>query len=483
MTLSFSFSTSPRIIRSGVTDGAPSFALLFSLFFSLLLPLLFISACTSGPAATSEPNPDTPAMAGPESVGMSSEALDRLDHVLEAYVDRGELPGYQLLVARRGQVIHESVYGQMDIEDQRALRPDTIYRIYSMSKVITGVATMIAYEQGSFLLNDPISKYLPALADMGVMEWDDNGDTRIVPAEREITILDLLRHTSGFSYHFIASPPLGQQYTDASITPGVRPLPVTTSLGNAGPDQEATLEDMVERLGGLPLVIQPGSAWHYGINMDVLGRLIEVSSGQSFPDFLEEHVFGPLGMSDTRFYVPDAKIERFATLYGTKPEGGLETLDPPLTSTYRQPPAMPGGGAGMVSTANDYMRFALMLTNGGSLDGTRLLSRRTARLMMSNHLPEADFGDRPLRAIAGNAYANEGLGVGFGLSGSVITDPAFTGLPVSEGTFGWGGAASTFFWSDPQEEIAVVFMTQLLPSNTYTLRGDLMKGVNAGLMD
>jgi CubicO group peptidase (beta-lactamase class C family) len=414
---------------------------------------------------------------------MSSEALGRLDHVLEGYVDRGQLPGYQLLVARHGQVIHESVYGQMDIENQRILRPDTIYRIYSMSKVITGVATMIAYEQGGFLLTDPISKYLPALADMSVMEWDDNGDTRIVPAEREITILDLLRHTSGFSYHFIAPSPLGQQYTDASITPGVRPLPVTTSLGNAGPDQEATLQDMVERLGQLPLVIQPGSAWHYGINMDVLGRLIEVSSGQSFPDFLEEHVFGPLEMSDTSFYVPDEKIERFATCYGATPEAGLKMVDPAFTSAYRQPPAMPGGGAGLVSTASDYMRFALMLTNGGSLDGKRLLSPRTARLMMSNHLSRADFGDRPLRSIAGNTYANGGLGLGFGLSGSVITDPAFTGLPVSEGTFGWGGAASTFFWSDPQKEISVVFMTQLLPSNTYTLRADLMRGVNAALLD
>ena len=419
----------------------------------------------------------------PESVGLSSERLARLDRVLDSFVTEGRIPGYQLLVARGGQIVHESIRGKLDIEEGRDLQPDTIYRIYSMAKVITGVATMIAYEQGRFLLNDPVSKYLPALADMQVMMWDDEGNTRVVPAKREITILDLLRHTSGFSYHFIARPPLNQMYIDQTITPGLRPIRDASIFGNPGPDQDATLKDMVERLGELPLVIQPGSEWHYGINMDVLGRLIEVSSGQSFPDFLAEHVFGPLEMQDTAFYVPQEKVERFAACYAATESGGFQLADAPRSSSYLERPAMPGGGGGLVSTASDYMRFALMLLGGGQLNGTRLLGPRTVELMMSNHLSPVDFGDRPLRFSTGADYANGGLGVGFGLTGSVITEPALTGLPVSKGNFGWGGAASTFFWVDPVEDVAVVFMTQLLPSNTYPIRAHLMKGINAALID
>ncbi len=450
---------------------------------TLLVALSFGCATGLARTGTGSGTGNGRASAGtPESVGLSSEALGRLDAVLEGYVDRGQIPGYQLLVARHGQIVHESVVGSMEIETGRALDPQTIYRIYSMSKVITGVATMIAYERGSFLLNDPISKYLPALAEPSVMEWDEDGGTRIVPAQREITILDLLRHTSGISYSFIARPPLGQQYIDASVTPGIRGLPSDTPLGAVGQDKDATLEDMVERLGKLPLVMQPGSAWHYGINMDVLGRLIEVSSGQSFPEFLQEHLFEPLGMTDSGFHVPDDKVDRFAACYGPTPEG-MRLLDAPTTSEYREPPAMPGGGGGMVASAHDYMRFALMLANGGELDGRRVLSPRTVELIMSSHLPPEDFGARPLKYGAGQTYANGGLGVGFGLSGSVITDPALTGLPVSKGTFGWGGAASTFFWVDPEQEIAVVFMTQLVISRTYPLRAHLLKGVNAALLD
>ena len=447
---------------------------------ALLVAAYMLGACASQNSAL-ETGP--PLRVVPEAVGMSSERLGRLDQVLESFVEEGRIPGYQLLVARGGHVVHESVHGSLDLESHRVLRPDTIYRIYSMSKVITGVATMIAYERGSFLLNDPVSKYLPALADLEVMEWAEDGSTQVVPAEREITILDLLRHTSGFSYHFIAPPPLGAHYAENSLTPGLRPLPVETSLGSPETDETATLEEMVERLGTLPLIMQPGSAWHYGINMDVLGRLIEVSSGQAFPDFLQEHVFEPLGMEDSGFFVPEDQIDRFAALYGATPEGGMRLLDPPYTSRYREPPAMPGGGGGMVATAHDYMRFALMLLGGGELDGARLLGPRTIDLMMTNHLSPVDFGPRPLRFTAGSDYANGGLGVGFGLTGSVITEAALTGLPISQGSFGWGGAASTFFWVDPHEDVAVVFMTQLLPSNSYPIRAHLMKGVNAAIID
>lgn len=445
-----------------------------------LLAALCLAACANGPSARQAA---APATASPEAVGMSSERLARLDRVLTGFVDSGRIPGYQLLVARSGRVVHESVYGSMDLEAERPLEPDTIFRIYSMSKVITGVATMIAWEQGHFLLNDPVSKYLPELADLEVMVWAEDGSTRTVPAEREITVLDLLRHTSGFSYHFLAPPPLGGMYLEQTITPGLRPTPGRTALGGAGPDQDATLADLVERLGRLPLVQQPGSAWHYGINMDVLGRLIEVTTGRSFPTFLQEELFGRIGMRDTGFHVPADRVDRFAACYAATPEGGLRLIDPPRTSAYLEPPAMPGGGGGLVATASDYMRFARMLLGGGQLEGERLLSSRTVDLMMANHLSPVDFGQRPL-AFGGSAdYANGGLGLGFGLTGSVVVEPASTGLPISAGTFGWGGAASTFFWVDPEEDLAVVFMTQLVPSSAYRLRAHLMRGVNAALVD
>ncbi len=445
--------------------------------------VFFVAACAldAGPRAVSE----LPmAEAGtPESVGLSSEALTRLDRVLRGFVDRGQIPGYQLQIARFGEVVHESVYGHLERETERPLRRDTIYRIYSMSKVVTGVATLVAYERGTFLLNDPVSKYLPSLASPLVMEWDEDGATRTVPARREITILDLLRHTSGISYSFMAPPPLGERYLDASITPGIRGVPEGSALGPTGQDDRATLADMVERLGRLPLIDQPGAGWHYGINMDVLGRLIEVTTGQPFPEFLAEHVFEPLGMRDSGFFVPRSEVDRFAASYLATPEGGMELADAPRTSEYLEPPAMPGGGGGLVASADDYMRLALMLANGGELEGRRLLGRKTVELMMSNQLPSSEFGLRPIRGSSGEVYANDAAGVGFGLTGSVITEPALTGLPISKDTFGWGGAASTFFWVDPVEEIAVVFMTQLLISNTYPLRAHLLKGVNAALVD
>lgn len=450
---------------------------------SILLLFLALASGLGCAHGSNERGADRAPGGTPESVGLSSVALARLDALLDAYVERGDIPGYQLMVARHGQVVHERVQGLLEVETDRPLESDSIYRIYSMSKVITGVATMIAYEQGGFLLNEPISKYLPPLANPRVMKWRPDGTTEVVPATREIKILDLLRHTSGISYSFLAPPPLGDRYVEASLTPGLRGVPAKGGpLGPSGADDDATLEDMVERLGKLPLVADPGTIWHYGINMDVLGRLIEVSSGQSFPAFLEERLFAPLDMQDTAFFVPETKVDRFAASYLPAEGGGLELLDAPRSSEYRTPPAMPGGGGGLVSTARDYMRFALMLLGRGELDGVRVLSPQTVDLMMSNHLPEALFGPNPMKEMFSDLYANDALGVGFGLTGSVIVEPALTGLAVSKGTFGWGGAASTFFWVDPEEDIAVVFMTQLVPSRSYPLRPELMKGVSAAII-
>jgi CubicO group peptidase (beta-lactamase class C family) len=450
---------------------------------SFALAALLVAALASVRASAAADGVDGFRRARPASVGMSAVRLERLDRVLDAYVERGQLPGYQLLVARRGKLVHQRVRGSMDLEDGRPLRNDTIFRIYSMSKVITGAASLIAYERGLFLLHEPVSIYLPALAKPKVLRPDGDGGFRKIDARREITILDLLRHTSGLSYSFLAPSPYGDRYVAAGITPGLRGLPDDAGLGPTGNDYKATLADMVERLGELPLVIEPGSAWHYGVNMDVLGRLIEVTSGQSYPEFLREHLFEPLDMRDAGFHVPDTEIERFAACYGPTQDGGMRLLDAPRTSEYRAPPAMPGGGGGMVSTARDYMRFALMLLGGGELDGERVLSRKTVELMMANHLPEEVFGASPLGHAAARTYANGGRGVGFGLTGSVIDEPQLTGLPVSAGTFGWGGAASTFFWVDPVEQVAVVFMTQLVLSGTYPIRSELLRGVNAAIVD
>ncbi len=448
--------------------------------FAALLMLVGLVALAAGCSSTraftanAAPAPDR---------GFSSAALDRLDAQLDAYVDEGRLPGYQLLIARDGEVAHQRVYGSMDVEAKRTLQDDTIFRIYSMSKVVTGVATMVAFERGLFLLTDPVSKHLPELAELEVMVWDEDGSTRTVPVERAMTVLDLLRHTSGLTYHFLAPPPIGEMYDAHSISPGGQPLVRASALGNGIGDTTLTLQDFVGRLPRVPLIAQPGTAWNYSISMDVLGALIERTSGQPFPEFLDEHIFTPLGMDDTGFHVPDDRADRLAACYGPTPDGGMLLLDPPGESQYRTAPALPSGGGGMVSTAADYMRFAQMLLAGGTLDGARILGRPTVELMMADHLPEEIFGATPLRAMARNTYGNDGIGVRFGLTGSVITERASTALPVSNGTFGWGGAASTFFWVDPEENVAVVFMTQLIPSSTYPIRPVLIRGVNAALLD
>ena len=443
----------------------------------LVAGLLLLEA---GTAWSSEPALGTLPRGDPEQLGFSTERLAKLDAVLDAYVDAGKLPGYQIAISRFGKIAHTRSYGLMDVEARRPLAPDTIFRIYSMSKVVTGIATLIAYEQGHFLLNDPVSKYLPALGGLQVLD-PETGETR--PARSEITVLDLLRHTAGISYSFNAPPALGKRYLELSLTPGIRGLPADAGLGPSGRDREATLSDMVERLGTLPLLFDPGTAWHYGINQDVLGALIEATSGQSFPDFLQDHLFAPLGMRDSGFFVPEGKVDRFANCYGPTAEGGMRLLDTARTSEYREPPAMPGGGGGMVATTADYLRFSLMLAAGGALDDQRVLGRKTVDLAMSDHLPKEIFGAAPLGPAGSRTYGNGGRGVRFGLTGSVITNPAFTGLPVSKGTFGWGGAASTFFWVDPQEDVTVVFMTQLVLSGTYPLRADLYTHVNAALVD
>lgn len=389
--------------------------------------------------------------AKPEEVGMSSKRLARIRPVMKAYVDEGKMPGVITVVARRGKVCHFDVVGMMDEVMGKKMRRDTIFRIYSMTKPVTGVAMMILYEEGRFLLTDPVSKYLPELKNMRVYVGGSRENLR-TEAAREMTIKHLLTHTSGLIYGD-EEPVVPKLYKEAELW------------------KSAGLEEFIDKLARLPLIAQPGTEWNYGVSTDVLGRLVEVLSGKPLDDFLAERIFQPLDMVDTAFYVPDEKLERFAANYQATPEGGMELIDRPQESDYRNPHSIPYGGHGLVSTAADYLRFAQMLANGGELDGVRILGRKTVDFMMLDHLgPE--LGPEPLGEAAG-WYGMSPRGLGFGLTASVVRNVAQSSLVGSPGTFFWGGNAETHFWVDREEELIGLAFTQLTPSARYPIRAEM----------
>ncbi len=396
-----------------------------------------------------------------EDVGMSSERLEAIGVGMRRLIDEKKIPGTVTLVARRGKVVHFEANGLRDVDAGLPMRKDTIFRLYSQSKPVTGVAVMILFEEGHFLLSDPISKFLPEFSDMRVYLGEKDGKVQTEPA-RPITIHHLLTHTSGLSYDFFSSP-VARIYKDAGVK------------GSAPGAKQRSLAEWCESLARLPLVAQPGTEWNYSVGMDVLGRLIEVVSGKSFREFLKGRIFDPLGMPDTDFYVPDSKLDRFAVNYSPKDGGGLELLDDPETSAYRKLPAIEMGGSGLVGTVSDYLRFAQMLANKGKYNGTRILGGKTVEFMTSNHLTP-DFPHDPLTSLFGRGGKARHWGFGFGLTGSVVTNPATAGLPVSKGTFGWGGAATTHFWVDHEEELVGIVHTQLLPDGTYPVR-ELMQSL------
>lgn len=425
-------------------------------------------------------------VAVPEEVGMSTVRLGRIRPLMQAYVDEGKLPGVLTVVARRGKLVHFETVGQMDVEAGAPMRPDTIFRIYSMSKVVNAVAVMMLLEEGKFLLTDAVADHLPELAEMRVYV---DGDSPRTESARPITVLHLLTHTSGFIYG--GRDALGELYRQAGISG-------TPSRQVSAP---ATLEDFIQRLATLPLAAQPGTAFQYGVSNDVLGRLVEVVSGRPYDEFLSERIFAPLGMVDTGFHVPDSKIGRFAANY--VPAGGdlpdalrdndssgstgpgsrvslLRLVDAPRQSVWRDRDQVPYAGAGLVSTATDYLRFAQMLLNGGELDGARLLSRKTVELMMRDHTTPMT-GPDPLRVFA-DYYEGCSAGFGFGLTGSVVIDAARTCTPGSVGSFSWGGAASTEWWLYPHEEIIGMLFTQQLGS-PYPLRAQMKVMTYQALVD
>lgn len=388
----------------------------------------------------------------PEDVGMSSDRLSRIDDYVERHLEANHFAGAVTLVARHGQVVQFKAYGMQDIEADEPMSKDSIFRFYSMTKPITSVAAMMLFEEGHFLLNDPVSKYLPEFKDLevGVEKIDKKTGDKIlvtVPTDREVTIRDLLRHTSGLSYGFWGTSMVDKQYLEKGIL-----------------SKDETIQDTVAKLGTIPLKHQPGTVWDYSVSTDVLGRLVEVVSGKPFDEFLSMWIFGPLGMKDTGFSVPADEAHRLTTAYTPNEDNtAIAPQDPDRSRDFTKPPTYFSGGGGLVSTASDYLRFAQMLLNGGELDGMRILSPETIELMTSNHL-----GDIPMWEGAGN--------YGFGLGFLVYPDRGDSGSILSDGSFGWGGMAHTTFWVDPQEELVGMFLIQILPSSPIAYR-DLFKPV------
>lgn len=376
----------------------------------------------------------------PEKVGVSSARLNRISKAMQSYVDERKLAGLMTMIARRGQVLHFECFGMMDIEADKSMHSDTIFRILSMTKPITSVAVMMLYEQGDFQLKDPVSRFIPGFKDVRVFVNATESGLELAELEREVTIQDLLIHTSGLVYGVPEGSPV-----EAMVWHADREAEKVT------PDE--TLEEWIQRLVRLPLAHQPGSKWHYGLSTDVLGYVVEVISGLAFDAFLEQRVFMPLGMVDTAFHVPQEKIGRLAAMYGPAEGGGLQLIDAPETSEYSKPKRFLSGGGGLVSTASDYMRFAQMLLNAGELNGVRLLSRETVELMTMNHLSDELV---PIQAGPLTPYLK---GHGF----AVITNVAQSGMLGSEGTYWWGGGANTFFWVDPREKLIGLIMPQLAP--------------------
>jgi CubicO group peptidase (beta-lactamase class C family) len=399
---------------------------------------------------------DTLPLTAPEQVGLSAARLARITQWMQTWVDSGRLPGMTVAIMRKGELAYAHTCGKADVERNKPMRPDTIVRIYSMTKPLTSTAIMMLYEEGHLQLDDPISKFIPGFRNQRVYSGGSRGKIESVPAERDINFRDLLSHTSGLTYGFMESNPVDALYR-AKGADGV-------DYGTA----ETSLKEVTEKLATFPLIAQPGKAWNYSVSTDVLGYLVEVIAGRPFQDYLVEKVTKPLGMVDTNFYVPNDKHERFAANYNAGPGGKLALLDDPAKSRYLAPRKVNSGGGGLVATASDYLRFCRFMLNKGELDGVRLLGRKTVELMTSNHLG-GDMADMGMPRFSESPY----YGIGFGLGFSVMIDPAKAHILGTKGEYAWGGAASTAFWCDPQEDMAVVLLTQLMPSSTYAIRREL----------
>ena len=404
-------------------------------------------------------------MTKPETIGLSSARLARLDEVMKRrYVDGGYLPGLLTYVYRKGQLAHTSLAGQMDLERGKKMREDAIFRIYSMSKPITAVALMMLAEEGLIGLDDAVHTYIPEWKDLAVYA---SGTPSILPTgaptymttpvQRPMKVVDLATHTSGLTYGFMMRTGVDAAYRAAKVVDR---------------QTEGGLKGMIGQLAQIPLDFSPGTAWNYSVAIDALGYLVEKLSGMSFGEFLRKRLFEPLGMRDTAFHVTSDKTDRFTSCYQPEGGNGLKLQDDARESTYAQPPLLESGGGGLVSTAQDYLRFCRMMLNSGTLDGVQILSPKTVALFSLNFLPDG----KEVADMAFPGMFSEGgyAGVGFSLGCGVNVDVAKTRLPGTLGEYFWGGAASTAFWIDPKEELTVVFMTQVIGSPVrLALRRDL----------
>ena len=410
-----------------------------------------------------------------EKFGLSSKKLNEMEKFFkDNYTDKGKLAGTQTLISRKGKIIHFNSHGYRDVENSKKITEDTIFRIYSMTKPVTSVALMQLFEKGLFQLADPVSKFLPEFKKSSVFQSGSYPNFLTTPPQREITIRDLLCHTSGLTYGFhyrtnidhayrkVWSGPKGDN-TDFSFPP-------------------LNLDNFSKSIANLPLEFSPGDKWNYSVATDICGRLIEVLSDMTLDEYFKKYIFKPLQMDDTGFYVPKNKISRFAACYERTPTEYLKLQDSgSKKSGYSKMPLHLSGGGGLVSTSEDYYNFCQMLLNGGTFKGKRILSRKTIELMTTNHLP----GNQDMVTMGSEGSFSEirYKGVGFGLGFGVNIDLADTQNSGSVGSFNWGGAASTFFWVDPEEELICILMTQLMPSGYYPIRVQMQSMVYSSFTD
>ncbi|WP_034160427.1 serine hydrolase domain-containing protein [Sphingomonas sp. ERG5] len=400
--------------------------------------------------------------ATPGQVGLSPDGLARVDAAVQAQIDKGVVAGAITLVARHGKLVHTSTLGVKDLASGKPLQVDSLFRIFSMTKPITGTAMLILHDAGLWSPEDPIAKHLPELAGMKVLAgFDAAGQPVLEQAARAPTMGELMTHRAGFAYGIQGSTPEDKLYHDAGLW------------------SAADLNEFVQRLATVPLVYQPGSTWRYSLAMDLQGAIIERLSGQSLPDFMQARIFGPLGMVDTAFHTPPEKRERRATLYfGAEGAALMPLAANPLLPDHDTVPSLALGGAGLISTAPDYARYAQMLLNGGEFAGKRIVSEVSVKAQMTNYLPD-ELLER--RIVAGHQKFRPGFGYGY--NGVVFTDPELAGIPVGKGTYHWDGAAGTWFWVDPENDLLFVGLIQLLSYTAPPLQATTQKLMADAILD
>lgn len=404
-------------------------------------------------------------LVSPGETGLNAERLKRIPAYFDTYIQKRKLPCCACLVARGGQVAHLSFQGATEMGGSKPIGEDTIYRIYSMTKPITSVAAMILFEEGALRLDHEVFRYIPEFQDVMVFDGGTADAPKLRKPDRHVTVRDLFLHTSGITYSF-----LQQGAPDAIYR--ARKIEHFAWQGD--------LKTFCEAIAQAPLAFSPGDRWNYSNSTDVLGRVVEVASGMSLDQFFAKRIFGPLGMNDTFFSVPEDKIERLMACYARNPMTGEITQSDPggKASVYSRAPNVLSGGGGLASTIGDYLKFCLMLANGGEGNGVRILSPKTLEFMTMNHLP----GGKTLKDMGDKTFSESRMdGSGFGLGWAVTTDVVATTQPGSVGTFSWGGMASTFFWIDPVEDLIAIQMTQLMPSGAYPIRPQLQQLVYAAI--